>query len=111
MSRLNFTLEREASGLARPGGPLSDAAWLPWQTPIFMPVGTQATVKGQTIHYTLKASGSQNVLLANTYHLVAATRSRAVQKSRRHPQVHELGPAGPHRLRGFQIFSLPGSRK
>jgi len=38
------------------------------QTPVFMPVGTQATVKGQTVE-TLKATGAR-VLLANTYHLL-----------------------------------------
>ena len=37
------------------------------QTPIFMPVGTQATVKAMTSHE-LKDIGSQ-IILSNTYHL------------------------------------------
>ena len=49
MSRLNFTLEREA-----PGSQARAARFQTLhgevQTPIFMPVGTLATVKGQTIH-------------------------------------------------------------
>lgn len=79
------------------------------KTPVFMPVGTQATVKGQTIH-TLKATGS-SVLLANTFHLLL----------RPGPEVfRKIG--GIHRFMnwdrpvltdsgGFQIFSLPGSRR
>src|SRR5688572_3672916 len=54
MSRLNFTLEREASG-SRARAARYQTLHGPVQTPIFMPVGTQATVKGQTIH-TLKAT-------------------------------------------------------
>ena len=38
------------------------------QTPVFMPVGTQATVKAQTAE-SLEAAGS-TILLANTYHLL-----------------------------------------
>ena len=38
------------------------------KTPLFMPVGTQATVKAQTFD-TLLDSGSQ-ILLANSYHLL-----------------------------------------
>jgi tRNA-guanine transglycosylases, various specificities len=66
-ARLNFTLEREA------GGSKARAATFRTlhgevQTPIFMPVGTQATVKAQTVE-SLKATGAR-VLLANTYHLL-----------------------------------------
>ncbi len=76
-------------------------------TPVFMPVGTQATVKAQ-LPQTLLDSGSQ-VLLANTYHLLL----------RPGPEVlRRLG--GIHRFMswpravltdsgGFQVFSLPGA--
>ncbi|MEJ1972014.1 MAG: tRNA guanosine(34) transglycosylase Tgt [Lacunisphaera sp.] len=108
MSRLNFTLEREATG-SRARAARFQTLHGPVQTPIFMPVGTQATVKGQTIH-TLKATGS-NVLLANTYHLLL----------RPGPDVFKQ-VGGIHQFMnwdrpvltdsgGFQIFSLPGSRK
>ena len=108
MSRLNFTLEREVSG-SRARAATFQTLHGPVQTPVFMPVGTQATVKGQTIH-TLKATGSR-VLLANTFHLLL----------RPGPEVfRRLG--GIHRFMnwdgpvltdsgGFQIFSLPGSRQ
>jgi queuine tRNA-ribosyltransferase len=78
------------------------------RTPLFMPVGTQATVKAQTPE-SLAASGSQ-ILLANTYHLLL----------RPGPEVFEK-MGGIHRFMkwpgsvltdsgGYQIFSLPHSR-
>lgn len=74
-----------------------------------MPVGTQATVKAQTVD-SLTATGSQ-CLLANTYHLLL----------RPGPEVFER-MGGIHRFMnwtgsvltdsgGFQIFSLPTSRQ
>ena len=108
MSRLNFTLEREASGSGARAARFQTLHG-EVQTPVFMPVGTQATVKGQTIH-SLKSAGSR-VLLANTFHLLL----------RPGPEVfRKLG--GIHRFMnwdgpvltdsgGFQIFSLPGSRR
>lgn len=78
------------------------------KTPIFMPVGTHATVKAQATQF-LEESGSQ-ILLANTYHLLL----------RPGPDVfRQVG--GIHRFMswnrsvltdsgGFQIFSLPHSR-
>ena len=108
MSRLSFTLEREATG-SRARAARFTTLHGPVQTPIFMPVGTQATVKGQTIH-TLKATGS-NVLLANTYHLLLRPGPEVFQKV---GGIHKfmnwdrpvLTDSG-----GFQIFSLPGSRR
>ncbi len=75
------------------------------ETPIFMPVGTSATVKGLRPHE-LETVGAQ-ILLANTYHLLL----------RPGPEVFErLG--GIHKFMnwsgsvltdsgGFQVFSLP----
>ncbi len=80
----------------------------PVLTPVFMPVGTQATVKAQ-LPQTLLDSGAQ-VLLANTYHLLL----------RPGPEVlRHVG--GIHRFMswpravltdsgGYQVFSLPGAR-
>ncbi len=108
MSRLNFQLEREAPGSRARAGRFTTLHG-GVQTPVFMPVGTQATVKGQTIH-SLKAAGS-SVLLANTFHLLL----------RPGPEVfRKVG--GIHRFMnwdrpvltdsgGFQIFSLPGDRR
>jgi queuine tRNA-ribosyltransferase len=78
-------------------------------TPLFMPVGTHATVKAQRMDF-LEEAGSQ-VLLANTYHLLL----------RPGPEVFEKvggyhGFTGWRRSvltdsGGFQIFSLPHSRE
>jgi queuine tRNA-ribosyltransferase len=66
-SRLKFTLEAESNGSrARAATFLTLHGKV--ETPIFMPVGTQATVKAQTME-TLKMTGAQ-LLLANTYHLL-----------------------------------------
>ena len=78
-------------------------------TPIFMPVGTQATVKGLTPE-SLKLAGS-NVLLANTYHLMLRP---GVEVFRKFGGIHKfmnwdrpvLTDSG-----GFQIFSLSNERK
>ena len=107
MSRLNFRLEAQASG-SRARAATFTTLHNPVQTPLFMPVGTQATVKAQSPQ-TLEDSGSQ-ILLANTYHLLL----------RPGPEVfRKVG--GIHRFMnwkrsvitdsgGFQIFSLPHSR-
>jgi queuine tRNA-ribosyltransferase len=74
-------------------------------TPAFMPVGTQASVKcvmpGQ-----VAATGAQ-VVLANTYHLSAPERVQLVE---RHGGLHELMRWTRTILTdsgGFQVFSLP----
>src|SRR5271154_5702471 len=79
------------------------------ETPAFMPVGTAATVKGQT-QQDLETLGAQ-IILANTYHLFLRPG---------HELVRELGGlhgfmAWPHPILtdsgGFQVFSLAGLRK
>jgi queuine tRNA-ribosyltransferase len=80
------------------------------ETPVFMPVGTQATVKGLTQRDLAEELGVQ-ILLANTYHLVLRPGAELIR---------ELG--GLHRFMswpnailtdsgGFQVFSLSGLRK
>src|SRR5216117_654479 len=79
------------------------------ETPVFMPVGTQGTVRALSPG-DLKAVGSQ-LVLANTYHLHVRPGEGVVQR---------LG--GLHRFMGwdrplltdsggFQVFSLEGSRR
>src|SRR5213082_925718 len=79
------------------------------QTPVFMPVGTQATVRTLS-PADLKSVGAQ-LVLANTYHLHVRPGEDVVQR---------LG--GLHRFMawdrplltdscGFQVFSLEGSRR
>ncbi|MBI2711726.1 MAG: tRNA guanosine(34) transglycosylase Tgt [Bdellovibrio sp.] len=108
MSRLNFKLEFKNSDSQARAGRLTTLHG-EVQTPVFMPVGTQATVKSQTVE-SLKTTGSK-ILLANTYHLLL----------RPGPEVFErLG--GIHKFMnwdgsvltdsgGFQIFSLPNARE
>ena len=107
MSRLQFTLARTAPGSKARAGSFRTLHG-EVQTPVFMPVGTQATVKGMTVDC-LKAAGAR-VLLANTYHLLLRPGPEVFKK---------LG--GIHRFMdwdgpvltdsgGFQIFSLPGER-
>ncbi|MFZ9980304.1 MAG: tRNA guanosine(34) transglycosylase Tgt [Opitutales bacterium] len=106
-SRLNFKLEATATG-SRARAATFRTLHNEVKTPLFMPVGTQATVKAQTFD-TLLASGSQ-ILLANTYHLLL----------RPGPEVFKSF-GGIHKFTGweksfltdsggFQIFSLPHAR-
>ena len=80
------------------------------ETPVFMPVGTQGTVKGLTQRDLAEDLGVK-ILLANTYHLFLRPG---------HEQIREMG--GLHRFMswpgailtdsgGFQVFSLSGIRK
>src|SRR6266568_3585540 len=80
------------------------------ETPVFMPVGTQATVKGLS-QRDLAADLDARILLGNTYHLYLRPG---------HELIERLG--GLHRFMswprailtdsgGFQVFSLSGIRK
>lgn len=80
------------------------------QTPIFMPVGTQATVKGVHLHE-LKDDIKAQIILGNTYHLYLRPGLEVIEAA-----------GGLHRFNGFdrpmltdsggfQVFSLAGIRK
>ena len=80
------------------------------ETPVFMPVGTQASVKGLTPQMLWEELGA-GIILANTYHLYLRPG---------HKVVEELG--GLHGFMswpgavltdsgGFQVFSLAGLRR
>jgi queuine tRNA-ribosyltransferase len=106
-TRLPFIIQREASGSH------ARAATL-WtlhgevHTPVFMPVGTQATVKAQTVE-SLKQTGTR-VLLANTYHLLLRPGPQVFQRiGGIHRFMHWDGPVLTD-SGGFQIFSLPHAR-
>ncbi|MDR2426304.1 MAG: tRNA guanosine(34) transglycosylase Tgt [Endomicrobium sp.] len=78
-------------------------------TPVFMPVGTQATVKGVASEF-LIGSGAQ-IILANSYHLYLRPGTDIIEKaggvqkfnSWNRPMLTDSG--------GFQIFSLNEIRK
>lgn len=100
-------LDEDASTMARLGRITTTRGEI--QTPVFMPVGTAATVK--TLHPDeVRATGAQ-IILANTYHLMLR------------PGVDVLrGAGGLHRFMrwdgpiltdsgGFQVFSLATNAK
>jgi queuine tRNA-ribosyltransferase len=79
------------------------------ETPIFMPVGTQATVRGMTVE-DLQTCGA-GILLANTYHLILRPGVEVFQRfGGIHPFMKWNGPVLTD-SGGFQIFSLPNHRK
>ena len=79
------------------------------ETPIFMPVGTAATVKSLTPD-TVKELGPQ-ILLSNTYHLYLRPGDQIVkQAGGLHKFMHWDKPILTD-SGGFQVFSLSGMRK
>jgi queuine tRNA-ribosyltransferase len=77
-------------------------------TPLFMPVGTRATVRHQQLG-TMEQLGSQ-ILLANTYHLHLSPGPEVFSKI---GGIHKFMNWNKSVLTdsgGFQIFSLPGAR-
>lgn len=106
MSGFGFEITARDGG-ARQGILRTDHGEIP--TPVFMPVGTQGTVKGLTPAQ-LRESGSQ-MILGNTYHLYLRPGHERV-----------LGLGGLHRFSawdgamltdsgGFQVFSLSRLRE
>jgi queuine tRNA-ribosyltransferase len=98
---ISFTL-RARDGAARTG--LLTTPHGPVETPVFMPVGTQATVKGLTPQ--MVADAGAQIILGNTYHLALRPGDGLIR---------DLG--GLHRFMGwdrpiltdsggFQVFSL-----
>ncbi len=102
----SFTLEKKdnnarAGVLQTPHGEIA--------TPVFMPVGTQATVKAMTNDQVLEA-GAQ-IILGNTYHLYLRPGYELIREAGglhvfmdwHKPILTDSG--------GFQVFSLAGLRK
>ena len=79
------------------------------ETPIFMPVGTQATVKSMTPEE-LKEIGSQ-IILSNTYHLYLRPGHELVQKAGGLHQFMNWDKPILTDSGGFQVFSLGELRK
>ena len=106
---MKFNLEiTDSSSKARAGSLKTDHGVI--KTPIFMPVGTLATVKG--VHQReLKNDINPDIILGNTYHLFLR------------PQVHIIEKAGGlHKFMnwdrniltdsgGYQVYSLSANRK
>lgn len=106
MALFDYTLEA-TSGHARAGS--FETVHGTVQTPLFMPVGTSATVKG-VMPQTLKGIGSQ-IVLANTYHLSLRPGADLIEEA---GGLHAFsGYDGPMLTDsgGFQIFSLADTLK
>lgn len=106
-TRLQFALEAQSPG-SRARAASFQTLHGQVETPIFMPVGTQATVKAQTVE-SLHATGAR-LLLANTYHLLLRP---GVEVFRKLGGIHRfMNWPGPVLTDsgGFQIFSLPHAR-
>ena len=79
------------------------------KTPIYMPVGTQATVKALTPEQ-VKEAGAQ-IILANTYHLYLRPGEQLVKEAGGlHQFMHWDKPILTD-SGGFQVFSLGEMRK
>lgn len=80
------------------------------ETPIFMPVGTAATVKGVHFHELKEDIGAQ-IILGNTYHLYLRPGTEVIEKAGgllkfggwNKPMLTDSG--------GFQVYSLAHRRK
>jgi queuine tRNA-ribosyltransferase len=106
--RFHFSLLREdAHTLARRGRITTTRGVI--ETPVFMPVGTQATVK--TLHPAeVRETGAQ-IILANTYHLMLRPGVEILQEA---GGLHQfMGWHGPILTDsgGFQVFSLATNAK
>ena len=103
---LSFTLHH-TDGAARAGTLHTPHGDVP--TPAFMPVGTQATVKGLTPEM-VRAAGA-HILLGNTYHLALRPGDEIVRDlAGLHRFMHWSGPILTD-SGGFQVFSLAGQVK
>ncbi len=108
MSGSNFNvIHRDASCRARLGSIKTPHGEI--ETPIFMPVGTNATVKAMTPEDLLAINAQ--IILANTYHLYLRPGHKLVEKlgglhrfmNWQRPMLTDSG--------GFQVFSLGELRK
>ena len=106
---MKFTLQHTApASKARAGEIQTDHGTI--QTPIFMPVGTAAAMKG-IFHRDLKDDARAQIILANTYHLYLRPGMKILEEA---GGVHKFSTWDGPMLTdsgGFQVFSLSGCRK
>lgn len=106
---MKFNLEHTDAGSKARAGVITTAHGS-IATPIFMPVGTQATVKGVLVPE-LKESVKAQIILGNTYHLYLRPGTDILQKA---GGLHLFSAwDGPILTDsgGFQVFSLADIRK
>ena len=106
---MKFTLQyTDSSSKARAAEIVTDHGTI--QTPIFMPVGTAAAMKG-IFHRDLKSEAKAQIILANTYHLYLRPGMKILEEA---GGVHRFSTWDGPMLTdsgGFQVFSLAGCRK
>ena len=106
---MKFTLQhKDPASKARAGELATDHGVI--RTPIFMPVGTAATVKG-IFHRDVRDEARAQIILANTYHLYMRPGMEIIEKA---GGVHRFSTwEGPMLTDsgGFQVFSLAACRK
>lgn len=109
VGKMKFTLEKTDSGSAARAGTLeTDHGKI--LTPIFMPVGTVASVK--TVEQTnLRDDVKAQIILGNTYHLYLRPGNETMQAAGGlHKFMHWDGPILTD-SGGYQVFSLAAQRK
>ena len=106
---MKFTLHhKDPASAARAGEIVTDHGKI--LTPIFMPVGTAATVKG-IFHRDVKNEARAQIILANTYHLYLRPGMEIIERA---GGVHRFSTWDGPMLTdsgGFQVFSLADCRK
>jgi len=103
-------IQKDTSGATAARAGILHTGRGPVQTPIFMPVGTVATVKSVHPHE-LKKNIKAQIILANTYHLYLRPGMKVMEEA---GGVHRfMSWDGPMLTDsgGYQVFSLAGNRK
>jgi len=108
-NRLKFTLlQKDSKSKARAGEITTDHGTI--QTPIFMPVGTVASVKG--VHQReLRDDINPDIILGNTYHLYLRPGTGILEEA---GGLHKFMGWDRNILTdsgGYQVYSLSGNRK
>lgn len=108
-TRMKFELKgQDAQSKARAGKITTDHGVI--ETPIFMPVGTVATVKG--VHQReLKDEINPDIILGNTYHLYLRPQTHIIEKA---GGLHKFMNWDRNVLTdsgGYQVYSLSANRK
>lgn len=106
---MNFSIDKKDIGTKARAGTLKLAHGV-IQTPIFMPVGTQGTVKGIHQHELSNIIGAQ-IILGNTYHLYLRPGTQILQKTRGLHQFMQWTKPILTDSGGYQVYSLKGMRK
>ena len=106
---MKFTLQhKDTKSNARAGEIVTDHGVI--QTPIFMPVGTAAAMKG-IFHRDVRDEAKAQIILANTYHLYLRPGMKILEEA---GGVHRFSTWDKPMLTdsgGFQVFSLAACRK